>query len=333
MVRVSEPRRVDLMLVGYGTVGSAVHRAIEDQHDVLEERHGLDLRVASIARSGRVAHDADGIPFPDGASIGWQTGDTVDAIWDTDADIICELTPTDLEDGQPGLGHVRTALHRGLPVVLANKGPFVVAYDEIAERARKAEVEVRFEATVAGAVPTLNAGRLCMAGDTIERVEGILNGTTNFILHRMAEEGSDLDQALREAQALGYAETDPTADLEGRDAAAKVVILANALLDAGITIDDVEVEGIRSVTRGAVELARSHGFRVKLIAEADRDGTARVGPRLVEAESTLDVPGALNAVRFTTKLGGPITHSGAGAGGSATAAAVLSDVVEIAKGT
>lgn len=328
---MSEADPLDVMLVGYGTVGSAVHRAIENRRSEIADAHGVDLRVTAIARNGRVAVDEDGIAFPNGSAIAWESGDPMDAIWDAPADVVCELTPTDLEDGQPGLGHVRTALHRGLPVVLANKGPLVVAYEELVERAAKAEVPLRFEATVAACVPSLSAGRACFAGDRIERIEGILNGTTNFILHRMAEEGSDLDQALREAQALGYAETDPSADIEGHDAAAKVVILANALLDRNLTLDDVEIEGIKSLTRGAVELASSHGYRIKLVGEATREGPARVGPRLVREDSTLDVPGALNAVRFATQLGGPITHTGAGAGGDATAAAVLSDLVDVAR--
>lgn len=328
-----EPARFNVLLAGYGTVGRSLHRALETQREHLATAHGLDVRITGIARSDRVATDPDGLPLKDDGSVRWQRGGLLDEIWEAEADVFVEATPTDLEDGQPGLGHVRTAFHNELPVVLANKGPVVVAYDELVQRAQTAGVPLRFEATVAGCVPSLNAARYSFAGDTIHKVEGILNGTTNFILTRMAEEGSDLDQALREAQALGYAETDPTADIEGLDAASKVVILGNALLGLDLTMDTVEVQGITQVTRQAVELADDHGFRVKLVAEASRDGTARVGPRLVPRGSTLDVPGALNAVRFTTQLAGTVTHTGAGAGGNATAAALLSDIVDVARVT
>lgn len=328
---MSEGRRLDVLLAGYGTVGKALHRALGDHREHLSEVHGLDIRVVAIARSERVISDPDGIAFREDDGLAWERGELMDLIWEVDSDVLVEATPTDLETGQPALGHVRTALHNDLPVVLANKGPIVHGYGELDERARKTGVPLRFEATVGACIPTMNAARYAFAGDRVERVEGILNGTTNFILTRMHEEGSELEQALREAQALGYAETDPSADMQGLDAAAKVVILANALLDQELTLDDVEVEGIEDLPRSAVEVAGEHGLRVKLVGEADREGTARVGPRLVPAGSTLDVPGALNAVRFTTKLAGTVTHTGQGAGGNPTAAALLSDLVDVAR--
>lgn len=331
MALVSDAQRLDVLLAGYGTVGKALHQALADHREHLTEAHGVDVRVTAIARRERVVADADGIAAPSGNGLAWERGELMDLIWEVDADVLVEATPTDLETGQPALGHVRTALHNEMPVVLANKGPLVHAYPELAERAEKTGVPLRFEATVAACIPTINAARHSFAGDPVQRVEGILNGTTNFVLTRMAEEGSELEQALREAQALGYAETDPSADLDGLDAAAKVVILANALLDQAITLDDVDIQGIRGLPRNAVEVAGEHGMRIKLVGEADREGIARVGPRLVPIGDTLDVPGALNAVRFTTELAGTVTHTGAGAGGNATAAAVMSDLVDVAR--
>lgn len=322
---------VRVFLAGYGTVGKALHRILEDEADAIAAQAGRSIRLVGIARNDRFMVDPDGVPLKEVRNRDWATGTVMEALGAVDADLFLEATPTDLETGQPALGHCKAAFREGMPVVLANKGPLVAAYDELMERAEAAGVAVRFEATVAGCIPTLSAVRESFAGDTVERVEGIFNGTTNFILTRMAEEGSDLDQALREAQSLGYAEADPTADLEGHDAAAKVVILANAVLGRTITLDDVAVQGIRDVTRESVELAKAHGYHVKLIAEVDRQGTARVGPRLVKQGSPLDVRGALNAVHFRTRLAGEVTHVGPGAGGKETAAAMLGDLVGLVR--
>lgn len=328
-----EPRRVAIAMAGYGTVGRALHRILHDQHDVILKRHGLDLRLVGVARRDRFAAttEPDGLALGDGLS--WQSGNVFEMLGACDADLFVEATPTDIETAQPALGHIRGALREGLPVVMANKGPLVVAYDEITKRAEEAGVPIRFEATVGGCIPVLDAARGHFAGDNVTRLEGILNGTTNFILTRMADEGSDLDQALREAQQLGYAETDPSADIDGLDAAAKVVILANAVLGRPLRLEDVEVEGIRGVTRQAVELAAAHGHRIRLIAEVGIDGPARVGPRLVRVGNSLDVHGALNAVRFTSSLGGQTTHVGHGAGGRETAAAILTDILDICRST
>ncbi len=325
------PETVRIALAGYGTVGRALHKILEERHDALASELGFDIQVVAIARNDRYMIDAGGLTREGVREGTWTSGDVIAMLGACDADVLMEATPTDLETAQPALGHCRYAFREGMSVVLANKGPVVRAPKELAERAAEAGVEVRHEATVAGCIPTLNTVRHGLAGDTVRRVEGILNGTTNFILTRMAEEGSDLDQALREAQSLGYAETDPTNDLDGHDAAAKVVILANSVLGREITIDDVEVRGTRDITRQAVELAKAHGFRIRLVAEADREGVARVGPRLVRVGTSLDVHGPLNAVRFTTALAGAVTLTGAGAGGQETAAAMLSDLIGLAR--
>lgn len=322
---------IRLAFAGYGTVGKALHRIIEERNDAFERDEGFRFRVVAVARRDRYIVDADGLATATIRTGSWTSGDAIAMLGECEADVLMEMSPTDLDTAQPALGHCRYAFREGMHVVLANKGPVVRAPDELHQRAADAGVQVRHEATVAGCIPTLSTARHGFAGDTVRRIEGVLNGTTNFILTRMAEEGSDLDQALREAQSLGYAEADPTNDLDGFDAAAKVVILANSVLGREITMDDVEVRGIRDITRQAVELAKAHGYRIRLIAEADREGIARVGPRLVPAGSSLDVKGALNAVRFTTDLAGHVTLTGAGAGGMETAAAMLSDLMGLAR--
>lgn len=324
-----ESRPVRVLVAGYGVVARSLHGIVEARRAEYRQRYGLDLSLVGVARTERVAYAATGLQAGNPNRLPWKSGTVFDLIGEAEADVFVEATPTNLKTGQPALGHVRAAFAKGLPVVMANKGPLVVNYRDVVDRASKAGVPVRFEATVAGCVPTLNAARYGFSGDTIRRIDGILNGTTNFILSRMSDEGSDLDQALSEAQSLGYAEADPATDLEGLDAAAKLVILANTLLGQDLTLADVATEGIRGVSREAVEVAAAHGYRIKLIAEAQRDGAARVGPRLVRRGSTLDVAGVLNAVRFSTELAGTVTHIGHGAGGHATAAAILSDVLDI----
>lgn len=322
-------REVRVLLAGYGTVGRTLHRILEERAADLARDHHVRFRVVGIARRDRVAASETGFDFGSPNQLPWKSGTLFDLMGEVKGDVLVEATPTDLAKGQPGLGHARAALRENMPVVLANKGPLVVAYKELTERAEKAGVPLRFEATVAGCIPTFNAVRHAFAGNPVSRIEGILNGTTNFILTRMLEERREFEDALREAQSLGYAEANPTNDVDGLDAAAKIIILGNALLGLDLSMDKVETAGIRSVSRQAVEVAANRGFKVKLVAEVDRQGKARVGPRLVPRGSTLDVSGALNAVRFSTELAGPVTHIGPGAGGGPTAAAVLSDLLDV----
>lgn len=326
---MSEARKVRIVLAGYGTVGRALHDLVAHERDALRSQYGVEFSIVGVARKDRVAEAPAGLPPGSPNALPWRSGTLIELLGEVEGDVLVEASPTNLKSGQPALGHVRAALHDGLPVVLANKGPLVFAQRELEDRARKAGVPLRYEATVAGCIPVFSAARVGLAGNRIDRIQGILNGTTNYILTRMTDERSDFARALGEAQAKGYAEADPSNDVDGLDAAAKIVILGNAILGLDLTLDKVKVEGIRKVSREAVEVAAAHGFHIKLIAEADRSGTARVAPRLVRKGDPLDVAGILNAVRFTTSLGGPITHVGRGAGGRATAAAILADLLDI----
>jgi homoserine dehydrogenase len=253
---------------------------------------------------------------------------TKEMLAEVDADVYVDATPSNLETGEPGLSHIRQALERGLSVVTAAKGPLVVDFRALVDLARKKGVRFRYEATVAGAIPTINVAEHCFKGNPITRVDGILNGTSNFILTRMAEENLQFPEALREAQELGYAEADPSYDVDGTDAAAKVVILANAVLGLPIKLGDVRRVGVRDVTGAAVRLAKQQGGMVRLIASVDAaTGEASVAPRLVAEDSELNVAGVRNVVRYTTKHAVAFTLTGRGAGGRETATALLSDVL------
>lgn len=252
----------------------------------------------------------------------------IGVIEDIDTDVVVETTPTDIETGGLGLSFIETALRRKRHVITTNKGPLAVALPALMEQANYNGVLLRFSGTVGGGTPILTLGKRCLQGDQLLSVQGILNGTTNYILTKMAESNTPLHQALQEAQEAGYAEADPTYDVEGIDAAAKLVIIANWLMDRRITIKDVDITGISGVTLEAVHEAKQRSEAVKLICSIDGDAVA-VQPRAIPVTHPLCVSGTLNAVTFTTEHAGEITIVGHGAGGVQTAGAVLRDLIDI----
>ncbi|WP_435361362.1 homoserine dehydrogenase [Haloarchaeobius sp. DFWS5] len=312
-----------LAVLGAGAVGRSVARlagerghtvtAIADSSSAVVDPAGLDVDAVldRKAARGRVG-DAD----PDAAVA-------------TEYDALVEATPTTLGDAEPGFSHVRTALERDRHVVLANKGPVAERYADVRELEHESAGEVLFEATVAGAIPVLGTITDYGSGQ-VTAAKGVLNGTANFILTRMAAEGLDYEHVLAEAQDLGVAEADPAFDVEGTDAALKCVILANVLADgdAEYTLADADVEGIVDIPTSALELAKEDGRTVRLIGEATPDGI-RVGPRLVPADSPLAVSGTENIVQLETTHAGRFALRGRGAGGDPTACAVLADVARL----
>ena len=246
-------------------------------------------------------------------------------------DVLVEATPTTLGDAQPGFGHVEAALQRDRHVVLANKGPVAERYAEVRELERNSQGTVQFEATVGGAMPVLST-IADFDPAQITAVRGVLNGTANFILSRMAAEGIGYEHVLAEAQDLGVAEADPTFDVDGTDAALKCVIVANVLAqgEREYTLDDATVEGIHELPASALELAAEDGRTIRLIGEV-RDGEVRVGPRLVPEHGALAVTGTRNIVQLETTHAGLLNVSGRGAGGPETATAVLADVGRLAE--
>ena len=246
--------------------------------------------------------------------------------------MVVELTPTDVQTGGAGLDHIRRALALGKHVVTANKGPLVVAYRELAALAKSTGVQFRFEGTVMGGTPAMVLGLETLAAAGINSVRGIVNGTTNYILTQM-EAGSSYAAALQRAQELGYAEADPTGDVDGWDAAAKIVILANTLMGGDLRVADVERVGITGITVAMVNEAWAANQRWKLIAQVTRSGdglAASVCPtRLPLTDPLALVGGGLNALTYSTQALGEVTLSGAGAGGKATGFAILSDLLKI----
>jgi len=311
---------VKLAVLGAGAVGrSVVELAGEYGHT-----------VTAVADSGSAAVAPDGVDAASVLDRKEREGVVGDADPDdalaAEYDALVEATPTTLGDAQPGFGHVRAALERDRHVVLANKGPVAERFGDLRALERESAGDVLFEATVGGAIPILST--IADFGPSkVTAARGVLNGTANFVLSRMAAEGLGYEHVLAEAQDLGVAEADPSFDVNGTDAALKCVILANVLSDDDVeySLDDAEVEGITDVPGSALELAAEDGRTVRLIGEASADGV-RVGPRLVPGNGTLAVTGTRNIVQLETEHAGRLNVSGRGAGGPETATAVLADV-------
>jgi homoserine dehydrogenase len=311
-----------LAVMGAGVVGRAVCRAADDRGH----------RVVALADSTGAAVDADGLDTAaaldrksERGRVG--SGAPADAL-EAAYDVLVEATPTTLGDAQPGFGHAARALERDRSVVLANKGPVAERYADLQARASESDGRVRFGATVGGAVPLLStiAG---FGAANVDSVRGVFNGTANFVCSRMAAEGLSYEHVLAEAQDLGVAETDPSLDVEGTDAALKCVIVANVVSEREWTLADADVTGIVDLPVRAFESAAAVDRAVRLVGTASRDGVC-VGPRLVPTDGPLAVEGTRTLVRVETDAAGTIDVSGRGAGGPETAAAILADVARLA---
>ena len=243
-------------------------------------------------------------------------------------ELVIETTPSDIDTGGVGLENMRMAFSKGRDVVTSNKGPLALKFCELVDSAKENGSGFRYEATVGGAMPMLNLVRETLAGNEIKSIQGILNGTCNYILSRMMEEKAPYEQMLAEAQELGIAETDPTYDVEGIDAASKLVIIANSVFGMDVNYHDVDVTGITKITPEALMLAQDEGYAVRLIGEV-KEGTLKTSPRLVPLDHPLAVGGTLNVAYIQTDLAGDITISGRGAGSIETASAILSDIISL----
>jgi homoserine dehydrogenase len=311
-------------LLGCGVVGSQVARLLMEQAADLAARAGTPLELTGIAVR-RLSHAR---PAIDPALL---TTDAVGLATRPDVDIVVEV----IGGIEPARSLLLAAMKNGKSVVTANKALLAEQGEEIHGASREHGADLYYEASVAGAIPLLRPLRESLAGDTVRRVLGIVNGTTNFILDRMDSSGADFTDALEEAQALGYAEADPTADIEGFDAAAKAAILAGLAFHTRVTAADVHREGITEVTAADIASARLLGRTVKLLAIAERSGpgvAVRVHPAMIPRSHTLAaVGGAYNAVFVEAVSAGQLMFYGAGAGGTPTASAVLGDIVAVAR--
>jgi homoserine dehydrogenase len=327
-------KTIRVSVIGFGAVGQGVARVLIDKKDYLEKM-GLDFKVVAVADSRTAAIDEKGVDLSSVLArkhnegvVGSEKITGLEIIETIDHDLVVETTPTNIVTGGVGLQNMLAAFKHGRDLVTSNKGPLAMKYCELIEAARAEGSHFRFEATVGGAMPVLNLAKDVLAGNTITNVEGIFNGTCNYILTRMTEEHAPYEQMLAEAQELGYAETDPTYDVEGIDTACKLVILANCVFGMNASHEDVTITGITKITPEALLLAQNEGYAIKLIGEVN-DSRINVSPKLVPIDHPLAVGGSLNVASVQTDLSGPITVTGRGAGSIETASAILSDMISI----
>lgn len=331
---------MDIILIGFGTVGKGLAQILRDKADDLRTQQGFEARIVGVATNSHgTLYRADGLdldtllkgidsyPTQSGLKRDW---DAARLVRESKADVMVEASPTNLQSGQPALDLCRAAFASGRHVVLANKGPVAVAYDELQSLAKSAGKLLLFEATVMAGTPSIRLGMQALAGCKISKVRGILNGTTNYMLTKMGE-GASYAEVLAEAQALGYAEADPTADVDGWDAAGKGIILAAALFGKKLTLAQMFVQGIRDITMEDMAAAKAAGERIKLIVEISPEGGSVVPERISINHPLAGVSGGSNAITYVTDLMGEVTLIGAGAGGVQTGFGILSDLLEIAQ--
>jgi len=330
---------MDIVIIGFGTVGQGVAEALSRKAPTLQSAFKEKLRVVGVFDSKSYDVQPKGLDPREVAGRKQKLGrvgpelngrGVLEILEEVKYDVMVEVTPTNIKDSEPGFGNMMAALSSGRDVVTANKGPLALKFKELSRTAEKHGGRLRFEASVGGATPVINLCREILMGERILSIRGIMNGTCNFILNRMKDEGLPFDQALREAQEMGYAERDPSYDIDGIDSAAKAAILANAIFRRDVTFDDVRRTGIRGVSLEAVELAAEEMKVVRLIAEVS-ESRLEVSPRLVPMGHPLAIGGTLNIFQLMTDMAGDITVAGHGAGKMETASAILSDIVALLK--
>ena len=334
-----------LALIGFGNVGQGLAHILLERGDWLADRFGVGFQIVAVSDLQKGScYNPDGLSTSDllaavreNDSLSAMTAphrdwDSLRTINESNSDIVIEISYTDLKTGEPALTHVHAALQAGKHVVTTNKGPTALRFPELLALARKNKVEMGVEGTVMSGTPALRMGMEMLAGANVTSVQGILNGTTNYILTQM-ESGADYAEALAEAQQKGYAEADPSGDVEGHDAAGKVVILANLLMEFPLTMEDVSCEGITRLTADDISSATTAGERWKLIGtvkKTTKGVTATVEPRRIPLSHPLaSIAGATNAITYSTELLGDVTLVGPGAGRIETGYALLEDMLAI----
>jgi homoserine dehydrogenase len=319
----SAPVRIGLL--GCGNVGAALVGLLAQQGDSIEARTGLRLQLTRVAVRDLAKNR--GVALPEGVLV----DDAAAVVADPEVDVVVEL----IGGIEPARSLVLDALKAGKPVVTGNKALLADHGAELFAAADTAGVDLLFEAAVAGGIPLIRPLRESLVGESVTRVMGIVNGTTNFILTRMSEEGASYADALAEAQSLGYAEADPTADVEGYDAGAKAAIIASIAFGVNVVSGDVYHEGISKITADDITYAHRLGYEVKLLAIAEQDDAGRVGVRvhpamLPKAHPLATVRESFNAVFIEGDSVGQLMFYGRGAGGGPTASAVLGDLIDAA---
>lgn len=329
-----------IILVGYGVVGRSVTGILARRNAEKVRDYGFSPKVVAIADIDGAVVNPRGLspmklealrqtrPISSDPEFGKPGMSVLDVIESVEAEVVVEATPVNIVNGEPAISHITKAFKTGKHVVTTNKGPLALAMPSLTELAEYNNVYFRFSGTVGGGTPILEFAKHCLEGDRILGIRGILNGTTNYILTEMSQNRVTFNEALANAQKLGYAETEPSMDVDGFDAACKVVILTNWIMNRKTTLKDVKRVGIRDVSLEALDEASKKGNTIKLIGSIDSDAPT-VKPTEIAKNSPLCVSGVLNAVTFSTEFAGEQTIVGRGAGGPETASAILRDLLDI----
>ncbi|MEA3408290.1 MAG: homoserine dehydrogenase [Chloroflexota bacterium] len=340
------PRTIRYAIVGLGNIGRNVLEVYANRRQQIADQYDLAFRLVGAADSSGAAVRPEGLDiaqireikyagkgvseYPESGRHGMAA---LEMVQEAEAEVLVDASPTNLKDGEPGMSCVRAALRKEWHVVTSNKGPLVLAFGELMDLAQEMGVKLLYCGTVAGGLPVINMGTRDLAGCGITRVEGIFNGTTNYILTRMLEEEVSYEEALKGAQDAGIAEPDPTLDVDGWDAANKLVIVANGVLGRPTTLDDVEVEGIRDVTLEDLREARERGQVIKPLASAikrGKDYVLQAGPMAIDEDHPLAHTGQWDmGVVYYTDFMGIITALIEEKGPVPTSAAMLRDMINI----
>ena len=331
-----------IILCGFGVVGQSLVKLFGSRSEDLYAKYGLKPRVVGVFDSKGSAIDPSGLDLEKLVETKKKFGTVknysktkndwsgLDIIKNLEAEVLIETTASNYKDAEPGMTHITTAMKKGMHIISVNKGPLALAFPSLLELATYNQVMLKFSGTVGGGTPILDYAKDSLRGERITSFAGILNGTTNYILTNMSN-GLSFDSALKDAQDKGYVEADESLDLDGLDAAAKLVILANWIMGMKVTMPDIKCTGIRKVTTEDIKKASKKNCSIKLIASCNRE--LEVAPKEVSVEDPLCVNGTLNAIAFTSEHSGTQTIIGKGAGGMETASSILRDLLDIRQET
>ncbi len=331
-----------IILCGFGVVGQSLVKLFESRSEDLYAKYGLKPRVVGVFDSNGSAVEPSGLDLERLVETKKKSGSVknysktknnmtgLDIIKNIDADVLIETTASNYKDAEPGMTHITSAMKKGMHVISVNKGPLALAFPSLLELATYNQVMLKFSGTVGGGTPILDYAKDSLRGERITSFAGILNGTTNYILTNMAN-GLSFESALKDAKEKGYVEADESLDLDGLDAAAKLVILANWIMGMKVTMPDIKCTGIRKVSTEDIKNAAKKKCAIKLIASCNKD--LEVGPKEISIDDPLCVNGTLNAIAFTSEHSGTQTIIGKGAGGMETASSILRDLIDIRQET
>lgn len=334
---------MDIGLIGFGGVGQALIKLLIDKESYLLQQYNLKINVKYIIKSNGGIYNASGINLSEILKVideninitchnEWKDNLNInDIIGNNDIDTLVELTSTNIETGEPGLTHIRKSLENNINVVTGNKGPILLDYKKLKVLADNNNVELKVGCTTGGALPSINGGIYDIAGSKIQSIEGVLNGTTNYILSKMANDNVDYKEALLEAQKVGIAESDPSLDVLGYDTASKIIILSNVLMNSDLKLEDLKINGIEEVRLDNIEKAKVRGNKIKLIGKVyKKDNLVKgyVTPIEIDENNPLYCVDYKNkGIYYKTDTLGDISIIGGASGTMNAAASILRDII------